>query len=219
MKYTYENFRFEFEEDLDMVNIVFELHFTEPKELIVPKFITFRYIYKYIAKKNAALATYIDKLRSGIPGYGPNEIKLINMLNNDHIDLFDWTQKWYEEGGWAKAEFEQWEKIVKRSPEEQQKLEETVAMLDKRYDNMAKSIKRSRECCNELEKAVTTVILKFYPEIMESNSDIIHEFGYLFVSEIQDIENKAQQLRQKAMDANENLKKICKKTIYGKRTY
>lgn len=183
MKYKIENLEFEKDENFDTVEINYDVHYTDPEDVIIPNFLRFENLINFINQSDEELKKQLDLLYSSLYGYGPKEIDFLRLIEEEsNINLKYWIKKYFENDNNTEDFFEKHKEYCKK-PIPPKKLNKIVEDLGSSYNSLGILEKKFREGYNEIDKAITEIALKHYPELLESDAETLKQLKGLFGDE------------------------------------
>ena len=72
--------------------------------------------------------------------------------------------------------------------------------LEEMVNEMAIAQKRYYQFCETIERKIREVAAEVYPELLEGNTQELLDFKYMFVSDIQHMQNKIEKVLQQRED-------------------
>ena len=113
------------------------------------------------------------------------------------IDLISWGEKYIHQRGYVEEEYRR-NKKIREDPEAPARAQKAVEDMAKTLVGSAESNKKYYEFCEELEEKLNALILKFYPEILESEPEYIKEMGRIIYYSVYDTSSRISDLANKA---------------------
>ncbi|MEP7171771.1 MAG: hypothetical protein ABI855_20525 [Bacteroidota bacterium] len=186
--------------DDDVIYFYYDIHFSEPEELIVENyFLPYNCLLDFIKEKYPDFYQYINSVRKSIDGFGPCERRTMEAMGDDAVTrLYSCLEEYLLTAEWMEKVFLNEKELQNNPPEEQLKLQENAAKAFSKLSEGSSSLrdyqKRYRDFCESVTKAVREISLKVYPEIADLEPEQLKEFQYLFVREIQAMHERIDKL-------------------------
>jgi len=144
-----------------------------------PVNMSFSFLKQYLQEKDPELHQYISKVRSAIGGWGYKESQVLAELEEGGFDLqaLAW-QCICHHTDWEK-ETQRWQEIAyqRADPEQERKLQQAAKSLKKAATAGAQHGPRLDRFCENVEALLLAEVQKSFPEIFESDPDLIREVG------------------------------------------
>jgi hypothetical protein len=176
--------------DDDVIYFYYDIHFSEPEELIVKNFFShYRNLLDFIEQKHPEFYQYIHSVHRSIDGYGPCERRTMEAMGEDAVSrLYVCLEEYLSGAEWMEKIFEQEKKLRSMRSEEQIKLQQNAAEVFSKLSNGSSALRNSqrnyRDFCESVTRAVREISLRVYPEIADLEPEKLKEFQDLFVTEI-----------------------------------
>jgi len=204
MKYTIQNIRHQSHDmDDDVIYFYFDIQFSEPEELLIKNyFLPYSRLLVFIRDGHPELYQYIEGTRRSIDGYGPCEARTIEAMGEDALpQLYACLEEYLLGCDWMEKLFIQEKELQSQAPREQIKQKENAAEVFRKLSEGESEIRASqnryRNFCETVTKEIRKTATDIYPEIAELEPEQLKEFKYLFVRDIQSMQEKIGKLLSK----------------------
>jgi hypothetical protein len=141
-------------------------------EISIPIIISFDDLVGHIKPIAPAEYDYINKIRSGMHGYGPKHSKVLAVLQEEGYDLFPYLQTYITEN--MVEEHSEYDKRLQASPKDS--LKKALALLEAYQDEMKKENIRHTNFLDQLDKTLHELTFSHYPELFEKGNDIVEAY-------------------------------------------
>ena len=177
--------------DDDFIYFYYDIHFTEPETFVIKNyFCSFSELLHYLKEKHPAFHQFVKDTRSSIDAWGPAEDRTMEAMGEEGIrQLYALLEKYLLECDWMEKVYQHTKQQRNQPPRvrqlTQQQAAAKVAELSEFGPAMKKSQSRYYKFCETAEKKIRETAMEVYPEITELESEQLMEFKYLFVRDIQ----------------------------------
>lgn len=201
MKYTIHNIYHKIDDfDDDAIRMRFDIHFTEPEEMLVTDYFfgLDRLLY-FIKDKHPEYYDYYSKTRRSIDTWGPAERQTLEAMGEEATtQLYGYLEEYLLTCDWMGGLFEQQKNLSSMSTQQQEKQQEGAAKIVKTlsegFGGMKEDTRRSRQFCNNANKQLREIALAAYPQIANLAPEKLKAFQYFFVDDILSMSRKLDKL-------------------------
>jgi hypothetical protein len=211
MKYTIHNLRHEVH-DLahDSVDFRFEIHFTEPDDVIVNQAWSYHSFCSYLHDKQPEFYKYLCSIRESIDGWGPCEDRIFEAMEEESLhQLYEYFEAYLMQADWISKALEQHLLIISAKPEQQMKIqqgaERIVAEANENIQSLNQSHKRYLQFCETVQRQIRETATEVYPELIDGDAEQLREFKELFGSDIRSMYKRIENMLLKISKRDVNI--------------
>lgn len=204
MRYTIQNLSHTVHDlDDNIVIFHFDIHFTEPENLVVKKyFLDYSMVASYIGQKHPDFYNYLKSVHSSIDHWGPCEDKLFEEMGEEALQqLYGFAEEYLLQADWVPELYGREKKFRSETPQKkaevQQQAKKVVADLGSGKESMKAAQRKYYLFCETVEKQIRQTAAEVYPELVDGDAEQLKEFKYMFVSDIQAMYSKIEKMRAK----------------------
>lgn len=186
--------------DDDVVYFQFDVHFTEPEELVIEKyFFPYSMMASYIEQKHPDFYKYLSSVRSSIDAWGPRESRLLDEIGEEALQqLYSFTEEYLLQCPWVPKILEHEKKLrsqpMQKQQETQQQAKKVVKDLSSGKESMKTAQQKYYRFCETVEKQIRQTAAEVFPELVDGDAEQLQEFKYMFVSDIQAMHSKIEKM-------------------------
>ncbi|HLG33903.1 MAG TPA: hypothetical protein VI757_03400 [Bacteroidia bacterium] len=186
--------------DDDFLYFYFDIHFSEPEELLVKNyFLPLDWLLPWLEKEHPGFHKYYKDTRTGLEVWGTAEILTVEAMGEEAVQqLYAFAEEYLLACDWVQGLFTREKENRSKTPEEQRKQQQQAKKVYEELSSFGPAMKRSRSryyrFCEAVEKRIRQMALEVYPEIANLEPAQLKEFRYLFVRDIQSMQSKLEKL-------------------------
>ena len=208
MRYTIQNILHR-SSDLDdhIIHFEFEVHFTEPEEMIVNYFYGYSLLSGYINKNHPEFYAYLKKVQKSIDGWGPQEHRVMEEIGEEALQqLYAYLEEYLLQADWLPKLFEREKERLSQTEQQQIKTHRTAEKIVKELGALESPMKTAQKnylkFCETVEKQIRQTAAEVFPELVDGDAEQLEEFRYLFVRDIQSMHERIEKMLMKYREKN-----------------
>ncbi|MFA6152344.1 MAG: hypothetical protein WC716_13550 [Chitinophagaceae bacterium] len=169
----------------DIVFIHAFVHLGDEKEIYLPIILTYYTLVEFIEMADPPVGKYLNRIRSGINGYGPKNSKIFKILQEENFDLDKYIIQYVEnkDQDYVEKHIEWVNRVQSLSEDENRHIDKSVQSIEEFIT--ADYIKANINCDNfldEFDQTVHELTLKFFPELFEKGEKYIFMYKQLLTN-------------------------------------
>ncbi|MCB9231035.1 MAG: hypothetical protein H6581_05210 [Bacteroidia bacterium] len=202
-EYTISELKFEVpyldEMEDDSVDIHFDIFspvVTELPHLFMS--LPFYFLHGFIWEQNEEVGKYIKNIRDLLPGRGPLENKVVDIMLEEGFDFEYWVKEFIDHKISIADEYKR--QLSLRDPEVIKKMQEALQSLSEAAKESGRIQRIDNDLYDRLNKVCNAEILSAYPDLLNSSSDVIREIGDILHEHLNKMSSDLTELIEKARE-------------------
>lgn len=166
----------------DIVFIHAFVHLGDEKEIDFPVFLPYYTLVEFIETVDPPAGKYLNRIRTGINGYGPKNSKIFEILQEENFDLDKYIIQYIEskEQDYVEKHIEWVNRVQSCSDEERSNLDKSIQGIEKLITtDYIKANINFDNFLDEFDQTVHELTLKFFPELFEKGDKYIFMYKHL----------------------------------------